>query len=132
MVAINGYPNTFWGWGGEDDEMQARCEECSIAWSSPPPGIGTITDLEGMTLPEKLDFLRGKKEWKCMVKWEVLKEHGQTWRTNGLKSLAYEVKSETFHLDIGPGRKVTRVEVDVGLNGGHWSDEKCGVDYAGG
>ena len=22
--AINGYPNNFWGWGGEDDEMYKR------------------------------------------------------------------------------------------------------------
>ena len=36
MKRINGYPNTFWGWGGEDDEMQKRCEKLRIAWESPP------------------------------------------------------------------------------------------------
>jgi hypothetical protein len=25
--AINGFPNTFWGWGGEDDEMRKRIDE---------------------------------------------------------------------------------------------------------
>lgn len=25
--AINGFPNTFWGWGGEDDEMYSRIVE---------------------------------------------------------------------------------------------------------
>lgn len=25
--AINGFPNTFWGWGGEDDEMYSRIKE---------------------------------------------------------------------------------------------------------
>lgn len=24
---INGFPNTFWGWGGEDDEMYSRIME---------------------------------------------------------------------------------------------------------
>lgn len=24
---INGFPNTFWGWGGEDDEMYSRIVE---------------------------------------------------------------------------------------------------------
>jgi predicted glycosyltransferase involved in capsule biosynthesis len=24
---INGFPNTFWGWGGEDDEMMRRLQE---------------------------------------------------------------------------------------------------------
>lgn len=36
MRRINGYPNTFWGWGGEDDEMQKRCERLGIAWEAPP------------------------------------------------------------------------------------------------
>ena len=35
MKRINGYPNTFWGWGGEDDEMQNRCERLRIRWDSP-------------------------------------------------------------------------------------------------
>ena len=33
MKSINGFPNTFWGWGGEDDEMQKRCEKVrSLVW----------------------------------------------------------------------------------------------------
>lgn len=32
--AINGFPNTFWGWGGEDDEMYSRIVEVG---DSPPP-----------------------------------------------------------------------------------------------
>mmetsp|Transcript_33038 Transcript_33038/g.76150 ORF Transcript_33038/g.76150 Transcript_33038/m.76150 type:complete len:315 (-) Transcript_33038:669-1613(-) len=36
MRRINGYPNTFWGWGGEDDEMQKRCEGLKIRWEFPP------------------------------------------------------------------------------------------------
>lgn len=36
MKRINGFPNTFWGWGGEDDEMQKRCERLRIKWEAPP------------------------------------------------------------------------------------------------
>ena len=36
MKKINGYPNTFWGWGGEDDEMQKRCENMGVRWEFPP------------------------------------------------------------------------------------------------
>ena len=25
-MSINGYPNNYWGWGGEDDEMMRRCK----------------------------------------------------------------------------------------------------------
>ncbi len=28
--AINGYPNNFWGWGGEDDEMYKRIVKVSL------------------------------------------------------------------------------------------------------
>jgi hypothetical protein len=86
---INGYPNTFWGWGGEDDEMQKRLERLGIKWES--PNKGTLIDLENMTLPEKLDFLRANREWKCMVKWEALEEHETTWRSNGMADLKYSV-----------------------------------------
>ena len=27
---INGFPNNFWGWGGEDDEMMKRIDEARI------------------------------------------------------------------------------------------------------
>ena len=64
--------------------MQNRCEKVQLKWAAPPLGTGTITDLEEMTLEEKLGFLRENKSWKCMVKWEVLKEHEETWKTNGL------------------------------------------------
>ena len=66
MKRINGYPNTFWGWGGEDDEMQKRLETTNITWDAPESG--TIIDLEDMDLTTKLGFLKENKSWKCMVK----------------------------------------------------------------
>ncbi|CAM9990365.1 unnamed protein product, partial [Discosporangium mesarthrocarpum] len=33
--AINGFPNTFWGWGGEDDEMFSRVEEVRLGATGP-------------------------------------------------------------------------------------------------
>lgn len=123
---INGYPNTFWGWGGEDDEMQKRLEKLHIKWEWPT--AGTLVDLEEMTLSEKLDFLRSNKEWKCMVKWEALEEHETTWKTNGLADLKYALL-ETKALDNT--KKADKLTVDVKLNGSHWTNEKSGVDYMG-
>lgn len=37
--AINGFPNTFWGWGGEDDEMYSRIVEVSFFCRKPVHGI---------------------------------------------------------------------------------------------
>lgn len=123
---INGYPNTFWGWGGEDDEMQRRLERLGIQFEFPDKG--TLTDLENMTLHEKLDFLRSNKEWKCMVKWEAADEHEKTWKTNGMHDLKYNILTNKFLDDT---KKASKITVDVKLNGDHWSNAKCGVDYRG-
>lgn len=140
---INGYPNTFWGWGGEDDELQLRCNALGIKWdwprlptssssggkqSSPP-----ITDLEDMSLQEKLKFLKRHREWKCMVKWEAIEEHDTTWKTNGLIDLNYKVldKVSLDTKDIKKS-KATKITVDVKLNpNNHWANDKCGVDFQG-
>jgi N-terminal region of glycosyl transferase group 7/N-terminal domain of galactosyltransferase len=155
---INGYPNTFWGWyveyccnlevvtygivvrltmavfrvrGGEDDELQLRCNAIGIKWTWPRQG--TLIDLEEMTLQEKLTFLKQHKEWKCMVKWEALEEHDKTWKQNGLADLAYKVlKSEPLDTKDAAKSKATKITVDVKLNGNHWANDKCGVDYMGG
>jgi hypothetical protein len=128
---INGYPNTFWGWGGEDDELQLRCQALGLQWDWPRRG-GTLKDLEEMTLTDKLQFLREHKEWKCMVKWEALEEHEKTWRTNGIADLNYKVTATTA-LDgkTSAQSKATKVTVDVKLNGNHWANDKCSVDFMG-
>ena len=129
---INGYPNTFWGWGGEDDELQLRCQNLGLKWEW--PNSGTLVDLEEMSLKEKLQFLREHKEWKCMIKWEALEEHEKTWKQNGLYDLSYTIlKEEPLDKDISKGgkSKATKVTVDVKLNGNHWANDKCGVDFMG-
>ncbi|CAM9815889.1 unnamed protein product, partial [Hapterophycus canaliculatus] len=68
--AINGFPNTFWGWGGEDDEMYSRIVEAKLEPQKAEEG--EFTDLEGLDLTSKLDLLRKNKQWKCQVKREVL------------------------------------------------------------
>lgn len=128
MRKINGYPNTFWGWGGEDDEMQKRLETTNLKWDAPEHG--TIVDLEDMDLTTKLGFLKKNKVWKCMVKWEALEEHEKTWRTNGLKDLSYDIiKITRLDKEDGGESKVTKLTTDVKLNGNHWANERCGVDY---
>jgi len=137
---INGYPNTFWGWGGEDDELQLRCNALGIKWDYPRlPSSGNskippITDLEDMTLQEKLKFLKRHREWKCMVKWEALEEHDKNWKTNGLADLQYKVLNTTPLDSKDPLKaKATKITVDVKLNPkNHWANDKCSLDYMGG
>lgn len=56
LCQMNGYPNNYWGWGGEDDELRKRVDAAGLQvdW----PRTGAITDLEAMSLEEKMDVLR--------------------------------------------------------------------------
>jgi hypothetical protein len=112
---VNGYPNTFWGWGGEDDELMLRLKEKKLQLVAPQ--TGTIYDMEQMSIDTKINFLKAHSEWKCNVKREVLNEHATTWQQNGLNTLKYEIESEIVSED----ECVTTLMVDVQLNG-HWTD----------
>ncbi|KAF5399781.1 N-acetyllactosaminide 3-alpha-galactosyltransferase [Paragonimus heterotremus] len=40
VFQINGFPNRYWGWGNEDDELCARSFAHGIMLSRPPPYVG--------------------------------------------------------------------------------------------
>lgn len=63
----NGFPNQFWGWGGEDDSIRNRIERKKIDIYQPTlrgEGFKELTHLDTKT----------KQEWKNMRKWEDLEE----------------------------------------------------------
>ncbi len=82
---INGYPNNFWGWGGEDDELFNRTRKF---FNIMKVQKGHIRDLEEMNLEEKLEYLR-ENDLKFMQKREALAEHEKTWQNNGLNTLKF-------------------------------------------
>jgi hypothetical protein len=74
--ALHGFPNIYWGWGGEDDELSERVRIAGLPVDGPPRDLpDAIVDLEEMNLVEKLQFLRENKDWKCNMKFEVNDEH---------------------------------------------------------
>ena len=80
---INGFPNNFWGWGGEDDELYKRTKPYYTITKSKN---GSIRDLENMNLQQKLGYLKDN-DLKFMQKREALAEHDRTWQTNGLNNI---------------------------------------------
>jgi len=83
---INGYPNDFWGWGGEDDELYKRTKQF---YNILKVDEGSIQDLENLSLQQKLDYLK-ENNLKFMQKIEALAKHKTTWNKNGLKSLNFK------------------------------------------
>eukprot|EP00968_Pinguiococcus_pyrenoidosus_P021651 scaffold2875_cov247-Pinguiococcus_pyrenoidosus.AAC.7 len=125
---INGFPNFFWGWGGEDDEMYQRVVASDMSFVRPnakdlPQGVTLVEDLEHMDIKTKTTFLKQHEDWKCMIKRELLQEHGSSWRTNGLSNLHYEVleRDDNF-LD-----SCIKVTVELGLNNHDFSDYKARI-----
>jgi hypothetical protein len=82
---INGFPNNFWGWGGEDDELLKRTKKFYDIFKVRK---GKIQDLENLTLEQKLQYLK-ENELKFMQKREALAEHEATWKKNGLTNLVF-------------------------------------------
>ena len=93
---INGFPNDYWGWGGEDDELKRRVDSVCLKIMYPLKK-GIITDLENLSLYKKLEILRAHPHWKCMVKWELAKKHKSTWKSNGLFDLHYSIIEKQTH-----------------------------------
>ena len=106
FICINGFPNDFWGWGGEDDALIKRVHEMKLVIQH--PNKGQVTDLEDMDLKQKLDFLREHKEWKCADKWERLEANEKNWRENGLSDLNFRVL-----LSANLGEKATKYTVEL-------------------
>ena len=80
---INGYPNNFWGWGGEDDELFNRTNKFFKIIKAKE---GSIQDLEYLNLQEKLEYLK-ENNLKFMKKREALAQHEATWQQNGLNQV---------------------------------------------
>jgi len=91
---INGFPNNFWGWGGEDDELFLRSKHNNLLITF--PNYGNFTDLENMNIDQKIEFLKKNKHIKNMKKYELLdpKYRNKSWNTNGINSLHFRLLNE--------------------------------------
>jgi len=104
----NGYPNNFWGWGGEDNALNYRLTQSKIKVEKPSE---PVIDLEEISLRDKLAKLKRDKT-KEMRKWEKLEEDKTTWKQNGLSDLKeqYIIKKKY------KVKNITHVKVELKVN----------------
>ena len=95
FLRMNGFPNDYEGWGGEDDELRRRAVRCGVRIVK--PGEGSLADLEGLSLAEKLSYLKSNNLLNARKK-EQKAAHKATWRANGLNSLSYKAVVEADDL----------------------------------
>ncbi|XP_065601652.1 beta-1,4-galactosyltransferase 1 isoform X2 [Cyrtonyx montezumae] len=99
---INGFPNNYWGWGGEDDDIYNRLVFKGMGISRPDAVIGKCRmirhsrDRKNEPNPERFDRIAHTRE---------------TMSSDGLNSLSYEVlRTDRFPL-------YTRITVAIGSPG---------------
>ena len=85
IYKINGYPNNFWGWGGEDDALYNRTAIINNKLLA--PNKGSVTEMEHkQAILDKNDLIEKKK---------LILNDLKNWKTNGLNSLKYKVLKKT-------------------------------------
>ncbi|KAL6482829.1 hypothetical protein MHYP_G00077010 [Metynnis hypsauchen] len=84
-LKMNGFPNQYWGWGGEDDDIATRVRLSGMKIVRPPVAIGHYKMIK-----HKGD--QGNEQ--NPRRFDLLKRTRLNWRSDGLNSLTYELLSK--------------------------------------
>lgn len=106
---VNGYPNNFWGWGGEDEALKTRLV-LSGTNTFYYPKDGSVIDMEETKEMKTINIVNNKLETvkKEEVKYEKLHEDLKSWKNNGLSNLLYKVlKTQKIN------ENTTQIKVDL-------------------
>ncbi|XP_035274053.1 beta-1,4-galactosyltransferase 1-like [Anguilla anguilla] len=98
-LKINGFPNNYWGWGGEDDDIFNRLSARGMSISRPSAEIG------------KCRMIRHNRDAKNEAnpqRFNRIAHTRQTMDRDGINSLKYEV------VNIEKDQLFTKITVDVG------------------
>ncbi|XP_048840232.1 beta-1,4-galactosyltransferase 5 isoform X1 [Brienomyrus brachyistius] len=76
---INGFPNAFWGWGGEDDDLWNRVQFAGYTVSRPPGDVGRY-----MSIPH---HHRGEAQF--LGRYTLLRQSKKRQEVDGLNNLNY-------------------------------------------
>uniref|UniRef100_A0A8B9ZFS7 Beta-1,4-galactosyltransferase n=1 Tax=Anas platyrhynchos TaxID=8839 RepID=A0A8B9ZFS7_ANAPL len=103
-MKINGFPNEYWGWGGEDDDIATRVRLAGMKIVRPPVSIGHYKMVK-----HKGD--KGNEE--NPHRFDLLIRTQRMWTQDGMNSLTYTLLAKHLH------PLYTNLTVDIG------SDPRC-------
>ncbi|XP_066223931.1 beta-1,4-galactosyltransferase 1 [Saccopteryx leptura] len=99
FLTINGFPNNYWGWGGEDDDIFNRLVFKGMSISRPNAVVGKC---------RMIRHSRDKKNEPNPQRFDRIAHTKETMLSDGLNTLAYQV------LNIEKYPLYTKITVDVG------------------
>ncbi|GCB64559.1 hypothetical protein scyTo_0007554 [Scyliorhinus torazame] len=98
-LRINGFPNTYWGWGGEDDDISARIYLAGMKIIRTPLSLGHYK-----MISHNMDVGNEKNE----KRFDMVVKVSRSWRSDGMNSIDYNLlHKEEFPL-------YTNITVDFG------------------
>ncbi|XP_021351790.1 beta-1,4-galactosyltransferase 3-like isoform X2 [Mizuhopecten yessoensis] len=104
---INGFPNSYWGWGNEDDDFSARTREAGMLITRPPEHIGMFKAVR------HVKEVRSENGYDAFLGWRG------RWMNDGLNSPS-TMKYTIIQLTRLP--LYTNITVDIGPSEGHRVD----------
>ncbi|KAI1894799.1 hypothetical protein AGOR_G00119470 [Albula goreensis] len=102
-LKMNGFPNNYWGWGGEDDDIGIRVSLGGMLISRPALHVGRYKMIK-----HKLD--QGNE--MNPRRFNMLAKTRQTWKLDGMNTAEYEIVSRE-HLPL-----YTNITVNIGTEKG--------------
>ncbi|XP_032490735.1 beta-1,4-galactosyltransferase 1 isoform X1 [Phocoena sinus] len=99
FLTINGFPNNYWGWGGEDDDIFNRLAFKGMSVSRPSAVIGKC---------RMIRHSRDKKNEPNPQRFDRIAHTKETMLSDGLNTLTYLV------LDVQRYPLYTKITVDIG------------------
>lgn len=101
FLRLNGFPNDFWGWGGEDDAMYNRVASNNL----PIIKIKGDVSIKGLEHESQGDSNTTKNTFKTQ---NILKDL-KNWRRNGLNNLKYRI----INIEDFEYRNIQKVTVEL-------------------
>ncbi|XP_029434268.1 beta-1,4-galactosyltransferase 3-like isoform X2 [Rhinatrema bivittatum] len=98
-LRMNGFPNTYWGWGGEDDDIAMRIQLSGMTMSRTPLSLGRY---------KMVAHIRDEGNEENLKRYSKLRKTRRTWKEDGMNSLTFQLisREET--------KLYTNITVDIG------------------